>query len=148
MITIAANLESVMTQISQKLSALDVSKMTRLAASSLMAEIRQRVHVRGEASNGQPIGTYTKGYLNVRKKHGRQEGSKVVLSLTRSMENAMILIPLPDGTGIGYTTAELLQRAKWQEERQSYQQPIWSPTEAEKNLVDRICAEYIDNLLS
>jgi len=147
MITIAANLDSVMTQLSQQLSDLDVSKMTRLAASSLMAEIRQRVHVRGEASNGQQIGIYSKGYMARRKKHGRQEGGKVVLSLTRSMENAMILIPLEDGTGIGYTTAELLQRAKWQEERQCYQQPIWTPTQAEKNLVDRICADYISNLL-
>ena len=139
-------MDDVFTAISDKLTDIDVSKMTRLAASSLMAEMRQRIHVRGEASNGQPIGTYSKGYLRTRAKHGRKEGSKVVLSLTRNMENAMVLIPIEGGTGIGYTTAEYLQRARWQEERTMYNTPIFSPSQAETELVQKICTEYIAQL--
>ena len=52
MITIQSNLEEVLTTVHQKLSAVDVDKMTRLQATSLMAAMRQRIHVDGKASDG------------------------------------------------------------------------------------------------
>ena len=111
--------------------------------------IRKRVHVDGNASDGSPIGNYTKSYKErIRPKHGRKEGYKVVLSLTRAMENGMVLYPIPNGTGIGYLTKELLQKAKWQEKRACYGfRPIWTPTKEEREMVLKIGQDYIDEHL-
>ncbi|MEE1096582.1 MAG: hypothetical protein UH084_08460 [Paludibacteraceae bacterium] len=143
MITIQSNLEEVLTTVHQKLSAVDVDKMTRLQATSLMAAMRQRIHVDGKASDGGPIGAYSPAYVKyTRPKHGRLEGSKVVLSLTRTMENAMILYPIPNGTGIGYSTSEQLQKARWCEE--TYKKKIFSPTAGERDMVNKIGENYIN----
>lgn len=142
MITMDSNGETVFKTIEAKLTAVDIDKMTRLQATSLMAAMRRRIHVDGLASDGREIGIYSPGYLKyTRPKHGRREGPKVVLSLTRSMENAMVLYPIENGTGIGYTTAEQLQKARWQEE--TYKKRIFAPTEGEKNMVIEIARGYI-----
>lgn len=143
-------MDIVVNKVDTMLSAIDIDRMTRLQATSLLASIRKRVHVEGLASDGRPIGTYSKGYLKyTRPKYGRKEGGKVVLSLTRSMENSMILFPIENGTAIGYATAELLQRAKWQERRKAYgSRQIWSPTDSEREMVEKIGQEYIQEHLN
>ena len=149
MLRIESNMDVVVSKLATSMSKIDIDKMTRLQASSLMAMIRKRVHVEGKASDDSPIGNYTKSYKErVRPKYGRKEGYKVVLSLTRSMENGMVLYPIPNGTGIGYVTKELLQRAKWQEKRACYgSRPIWSPTEGEREMVLKIGQNYIEQHL-
>jgi hypothetical protein len=142
MITMDSNGEVVFKTVQAKLTEIDIDKMTRLQATSLMAAMRRRIHIDGLDSDGKQIGIYSPGYLKyVRPKHGRQEGPKVVLSLTRSMENAMVLYPIENGTGIGYTTAEQLQKARWTEE--TYKKRIFAPTEGEKNMVMEIAKSYI-----
>ncbi len=142
MIEITTNILDVCDNIVKRLSAVDASKMTRLQATTLMAQMRQRIHVEGLASDGKPIGTYSAGYLRyTRPKYGRTEGSKVVLSLTRTMENAMTLYPLGNGTGIGYATAEQKQKAMWQEE--TYHKKIFTPTTEERNTCIQIGKNYI-----
>jgi hypothetical protein len=142
-------MDVVVSKVTAAMSEIDIDKMTRLQASSLMAMIRKRVHVDGNASDGSPIGNYTKSYKErIRPKHGRKEGYKVVLSLTRAMENGMVLYPIPNGTGIGYLTKELLQKAKWQEKRACYGfRPIWTPTKEEREMVLKIGQNYIEQHL-
>ena len=149
MLRIESNMDVVVSKLATSMSKIDIDKMTRLQASSLMAMIRKRVHVEGKASDGSAIGNYSKSYKErVRPKHGRKEGYKVVLSLTRAMENGMVLYPIPNGTGIGYVTKELLQKAKWQEKRACYgSRPIWSPTEEEREMVLKIGQNYINEHL-
>ena len=146
MLRIETNMDVVVNKVDMIMSAIDIDKMTRLQATSLLAAMRKRIHVEGRASDGNAIGTYSAGYLKyVRPNYGRKEGSKVVLSLTRSMENGMILFPIPNGTAIGYATPELFQRAKWQEKRNCYgQRAIFSPTENERALVEEIGKNYIN----
>ena len=142
MITMDSNGEVIMKTVEAKLTSIDIDRMTRLQATSLMAAMRRRIHVEGLDSESKPIGIYSPGYLKyTRPKHGRREGAKVVLSLTRSMENAMVLYPIEGGTGIGYTTAEQLQKSRWNE--QTYKKRIFAPTEGEKNLVIEIAQGYI-----
>ncbi len=142
MTEITTNMLDVCDNIVRRLSAIDADKMCRLQASTLMAEMRQRIHVDGLAADGQPIGTYSAGYLRyTRPKYGRQEGGKVVLSLTRTMENAMALYPIEGGTGIGYATAEQLQKAHWCEE--TYKKDIFSPTNAERTRCIQIGKNFI-----
>lgn len=149
MLRIESNMDVVVSKVTAAMSEIDIDKMTRLQASSLLAMIRKRVHVDGNASDGSPIGNYTKSYKErIRPKHGRKEGYKVVLSLTRAMENGMVLYPIPNGTGIGYLTKELLQKAKWQEKRACYGfRPIWTPTKEEREMVLKIGQNYIEQHL-
>lgn len=119
-----------------------VYEMTRIQASTLLAKIRHRVHVQGIASDGQPIGNYSNNYaLYTRPKYGRGTSRKVIASLTRSMENSMVLYPLPNGTGIGYATSEQTQKSKWVEK--TYKKKIFNPTKEERNLVIEIGQNYI-----
>lgn len=149
MIEFSTNLAEVSTAMLKKLGSIDIDKLTRIQATSLMAAIRKRVHTDGIATDGRPIGKYSKSYLKyTRPKYGRTEGSKVVLSLTRTMENGMVLFPIERGTAIGYSTPELLQRALWQENRPSYgSRAIFQPTEQEKEMCVQIARDYIANNL-
>lgn len=141
-------MHEIVNQLDTRLSSIDIDKLTRAQATTLLALMRKRIHVNGLASDGRPIGTYTKSYMKyVRPKFGRKEGSKVVLSLTRSMENSMILFPIENGTAIGYATAELTQRARWQEKRYD-NRPIFSPTQQESDVLREIAKNYINEHFS
>lgn len=141
---LSSNAIPVLNSVSLKLSALDIKRMTTIQASTLMAVMRDRIHVRGEDSNGSQIGVYTPKYIKyARKKAGRGTDNKVILSLTRQMENGYILVELPDGsgTGIGFSTHEDFQKAVWCEE--TYKKDIFAPTSEEKAMVMKIAEEYI-----
>lgn len=121
-----------------------VQSAARIAASTLMAQMRRRIHVDGKDSNGSAIGTYSQPYLRyTRPKHGRQEGNKVVLSLTRAMENGMQVVDIGGGAAISYITAELRQRAEWQEER--YGKRVFKPTQEERDMVIKVLREELFN---
>jgi hypothetical protein len=53
-------------EVVSKLNSLDINKLCFEVASTLKAEIKHRVHVKGLASDGSPIGTYSSGYMKVR----------------------------------------------------------------------------------
>ena len=132
----------VLNTINMKLSALDIKRMTNAQATTLMAVMRGRIHVQGRDSNGVPIGTYTPRYIKyTRRKAGRGTDNKVILSLTRQMENGYILVELQNGTGIGFSTHEDFQKAGWCEE--TYGKHIFKPTAEETALVNQIAEEYI-----
>lgn len=140
------NMPVVLNTVNMKLSALDIKRMTNIQATTLMAVMRDRIHVQGRDSNGAPIGVYTPKYIKYsRKKAGRGTDSKVILSLTRQMENGYILVELPNGTGIGFSTHEDFQKAGWCEE--TYKKPIFKPTAEEKEMVNQIAEEYIAKYL-
>ena len=141
---LTTNMPVVLNTVNLKLSALDIKRMTNIQATTLMAVMRDRIHVQGRDSNGAPIGVYTPKYIKYsRKKAGRGTDSKVILSLTRQMENGYILVELPDnsGTGIGFSTHEDYLKAGWCEE--TYKKPIFKPTAEETAMVNQIAEEYI-----
>lgn len=53
-------------EVQEKLAQIDMDKLCFDVASTLKAEIRNRVHVEGLASDGSKIGTYTKAYMVTR----------------------------------------------------------------------------------
>lgn len=137
-----SNLIDVLNTVDARLSSLQVQEMTHIQATTLMAKIRHRVHQEGVDSKGSAIGTYSLGYARYKRpQEGRGTSRKVIASLTRSMENSMVLYPLPNGTGIGYLTAENRQKAKWVEE--TYKKKIFSPTDGERALMNEIAQNYI-----
>jgi hypothetical protein len=140
--TYSTNLPTVLQTVNLKLTDMQREKMTRLQATSLLAIMRDRIHVQGKDSNGSQIGTYTPAYIKyTRAKSGRGTDNKVILSLTRQMENGYELYKLDNGTGIGFTTQEDMQKARWCE--QTYQKPIFAPTAEEKAMVMQIADNFI-----
>lgn len=136
-----SNFTSVIKTVNDKLKAVDIQKMTAIQASTLLGLMRVRIHMDGIASDGTQIGYYTPAYMKTRKKAGRGSDEKVILSLTRSMENSEELYPLTNGTGIGFSTAENWQKAKWCEE--TYGKRIFAPTVEEEQTVVAIGQDYI-----
>lgn len=135
---------AIINAVNTKLSAIDVDKMTRIQASTLLAVMRVRIHQDGLDSQGQAIGTYSPGYLKYRMKHKRGSDPRVILSLTRSMEQSMELYPVKNGTGIGFSTRENLNKSKWCE--QTYGKRIYAPTISEKKMVIEIGKDYISKI--
>ncbi len=142
--TYSNNLPTVLNTLSFKLTALQKDQMTRLQATSLLAVLRDRIHVQGKDSSGAAIGTYTPAYIRTRVKAKRGSSSKVILSLTRAMEDSYEIYPIENGYGIGFNTMENMQKARWCED--TYKKPIFAPTAEERALVQQIADDFIANL--
>lgn len=140
--TYSTNLPAVLNTIGLKLTDMQRDKMTRLQAVSLMAVMRDRIHVQGKDSSGAPIGTYTPRYIKyTRVKAKRGVSNKVILSLTRAMEDSYEVYPIENGYGIGFNTMESMQKARWCED--TYKKPIFAPTPEEEALVKQIADDFI-----
>ena len=180
MLSFKSNMDEVITLIRGRLENIDIKEMTALQASTVIGEVRKRIHVDGRASDGSQIGSYSRGYLKVRSglypsakvgqsgkskgkvrsagtfTKGRNKGSqrpkynrgadpKVILSLTRQMESDMVIIPLENGTGIGYTNEANFKKSQWNE--RTYKKRIFYLTKEERELVYKTGQEYIDETL-
>jgi hypothetical protein len=141
--TYSTNLPEVINTVHLKLSKVHSDELTRTQAVSLMAVMKDRIHVQGKDSNGNQIGTYTPAYVKyVRaKKHKRGFDNKVILSLTRQMESGYQIEAIKNGYAICFRTAEDMQKARWCEE--TYKKPIFAPTAEEKAMVIQIAQDYI-----
>lgn len=143
--TFSSNLPTVLSTVNMKLTALQGDEMTRLQALSLTAVMKNRIFIEGKDSNGTQIGTYTPAYVKyTRKKAGRGTDNKVIISLTRQLENGMSPRALETGEvgyGIYLRSTEDMQKARWCEE--TYQKPIFAPTAEERSLVVQIGQDYI-----
>lgn len=117
-------------------------EMTRMQALSLLAVMKDRIHVQGKDSNGTPIGTYTPAYIKyTRQKEGRGVDNKVILSLTRQLESGYQVEQIPNGYAITLRSNEDMQKARWCEE--TYRKPIFAPTAEERAMVIQIANDYI-----
>jgi hypothetical protein len=190
MIRVDSNISHVIKVISDELEHIDVQKMTREQASTLMADMKTRIHKQGKASDGSAIGSYSRGYLAVRSgqfknsgksdagfhskgknaiydiksrkavkvkkskgssgdsmrvKYNRGNDPKVILSLTRKMEGQMVLIPIENGTAIGYSNEADYMKSQWAEK--TYKKEIFSATVEEVANVLEIGQKYINDSL-
>lgn len=136
------NLPEVLNTVHLKLSKLHSEQLTIIQATSLMAVMKDRIHVQGKDSNGTKIGTYTPAYVKyARAKAKRGMDNKVILSLTRQMESGYQLEAIENGYAICFRTKEDMQKAKWCEE--TYKKAIFAPTAEEKAMVIQIAQDYI-----
>lgn len=175
MLSLSSNLDEVINLITDRLENIDIKQMTALQASTVMGEMKKRIHVRGEDSNGSQIGTYTPAYIKFRTglykdskpakkgvksagkaikgknkggeraKFQRSADPKVILSLTRKMENQMTIIPFENGCGIGYTNEEDFNKSQWNE--QTYKKKIFNVTQKEREMIFEIGQEFINETI-
>ncbi len=68
---------------------LEVNKFIKTGAFDALSQMTERIHEKGEAADGSGIGTYTNNYLKLRQKkpYNRTADSKIIVSLTRRLEN-------------------------------------------------------------
>lgn len=140
----STNLPEVINTVNLRLNKLQIDEMTRLQAYSLMAVMKDRIHVQGKDSNGTQIGTYTPAYIKYVRasaKHKRGFDNKVILSLTRQMESGYEPLQIENGWAIRFRTNEDMRKARWCEE--TYKKPIFTPTAEERAMVMQIADDYI-----
>lgn len=140
-VTIKSNIVHVGQQIRDKLGALTDETILRPVMFGLVDLMTQRIHIEGEDSSGNQIGTYSKGYLRTRAKANRKEGSKVVISLTRQLENAWTVEATPKGYGIGFLNQHNYDKSQWVEA--TYKKPIFELTQKEREYA----VDYISDLV-
>lgn len=103
MIRVTTNIGEVAARLINRLATIERTKdqMIRSICTSLVPMIKERVHERGEYSDGSKFGGYTPAYLKIRERYNRLEGDKKVFSLTRKLENALSIVPNGNSYAIG-----------------------------------------------
>lgn len=80
-----------------------------------------------------------------RPNYHRSTDTKVILSLTRQMENDLSVFPVSGGYGIGYNNQFNYEKSQWNEK--TYKKRIWSLTEGEKDLAKTVAEDFIKTQL-
>jgi len=108
----------------------------------------RKKHGEGFVKAGGQKGQYTKGNKTGKKRayYNRGTDRKVVLSLTRQMEDDLSVIPIDDGYGIGYNNPDNFKKAIWNETR--YKKSIWNLSEEELKTVDRVVNDHLSKALN
>ena len=116
-LTITTNLDQILSNLGQSFhTIMDKNYLLRPVAIETIPLMTERIHVEGKASDGGGIGSYSNGYLRQREKSGRGKGTKVIVSLTRQLENDWSVLETPNGYGIGFTNSFNAQKLRWVEE--------------------------------
>lgn len=113
-ITVNTNIGEVSDRIRTKLAKLkDKEYLLRPVCFDLIELMKKRIHENGLNASDTAIGTYSNSYMRERKKHERSDDRKVIISLTRQLENDWSVIATARGYGIGFKNPFNLQKAIW-----------------------------------
>ncbi len=146
-ITITTNIDKVLNNLAQKIEKLkEKDYLLRPVAQETIANMKQRIHKDGLASDGAAIGNYSSSYLNYRKKNSRGGDTKIIVSLTRQLENDWSVLATEKGYGIGFNNSLNTQKARWVEQGQA--KKIFNLTTKEKEYVQERLIELTDNALN
>lgn len=147
-INIKTNLPEISNRLIEKLKKLqDKEYLLRPVCVDLIDLMTKRIHIDGKASDGDQIGTYSIGYLRLRQKapYNRTSDKKVIVSLTRQLENDWSLIATKAGYGIGFKNSFNLQKARWVEGIK--EKKIFSMTTSELNYARTLLNELTTQAL-
>ena len=122
------------------------STLFRQVALDLIPVLHQRIHVDGEDADGKPIGRYTNAYMKTRAKKNRTADTKVIVSLTRQLENDYAVIATDRGWGIGFLNSHNADKAGWVEE--TYKRKIFELSPAELQIAVSRVQELINTELN
>ena len=119
MLTYSSNIQEVFGSIISKLSGFQAGgpendKVMRAIATAALGLLKNRIHTQGKRADGQPIGQYSNAYLKYRvNKKNRENDGKIVLSLTRNLENDTQVVATETGYGLGFNNPENVKKADW-----------------------------------
>lgn len=138
MITVRTNIRQVFEKLQADLNKLkDREYLLRPVATELIPMITERIHQKGLASDNSPIGTYSNAYLKERERKNRGTDTKVIVSLTRQLENDWAVVATPKGYGIGFLNSFNAEKLRWVEQAKGKVFSVLSKEE-EEYAIDRI----------
>jgi hypothetical protein len=168
MVTIRTNITEVAGRLASKMAAIaNTDQLLRTIATNMHAAVKDRIHSQGRAADGNQIGTYSNPYLRLRtegyksdivtrgknkglprtiKKFNRTGDSKVILSLTRQMENDFSVVATDNGYGLGYINDENFKKVDYNEKR--YGKKIFALTQEEGVQVNETAIEFVNQTLN
>lgn len=116
-VVVKSNIGEVTKAIKEKLAKLaDKQNIPRILAFDTIDLMTKRIHGEGKAADEGQIGTYNKSYLKLReRKFQRSSDPKIIVSLTRQLENDWSVIPTGKGYGVGFLNPLNFQKARWVE---------------------------------
>lgn len=144
MVTIRANIGEVTGNIAERLKVLlNKDYLLRPVALGLIDKMTYRIHNQGKATDEGLIGNYSNNYLKQRqrKPFNRTADAKIIVSLTRQLENDWSVIATDKGYGIGFKNPFNLQKARWVEENKG---KIIFNLSAEEQ---KYATDYLDELI-
>lgn len=117
-ITITTNLKQVAENLRSNFEKLkDKEYFLRPLAVETIPLMKERIHERGQASDGSQIGEYANSYMRQREKAGRGESRKVIVALTSQLEQDWAALATDTGYGIGFNNQFNTQKMRWVEEQ-------------------------------
>lgn len=146
-ITITTNLSGVMAEIKRQLETVRSKEyLLRPVAQEQIRLMHRRIHEEGKASDGMEIGKYSEGYMKIREeKYNRKPDKKVIISLTRQLENDYAVIDTPAGYGVGFNNKFNFDKSKWVQE--NYGKKIFDMTPKELQAAIDFINELTDQAL-
>lgn len=147
MLTIRTNIPIVTASLVKKLQLIGEKEfLLRPVAFDIITLMTERIHREGKASDESPIGDYSNSYLKLRKsKYNRSVDKKIIVSLTRQLENDWSVIATEKGYGIGFLNSFNFQKASWVEANKS--KVIFKLSDKEKQHVATRLNELIADAL-
>lgn len=148
MASIQSNIGEVTENIEEKIKKLgDKEYIPRTLSFDLIDLMTKRIHIDGTAADGSQIGTYNKDYLSLRKrKYNRSADSKIIVSLTRQLENDWNVIATDDGYGIGFLNSHNFDKARWVEANKG--KKIFSLSATEQQYVNDTVDQLVKDALA
>lgn len=146
MATVTTNISQVVNKIKSNFELLkDKEYLLRPLAIETIPLMKERIHERGEGSDGGQIGQYANSYMRQREKAGRGESRKIIVALTSQLEQDWADIATTTGYGIGFNNPFNLQKARWVEEQKS--KIIFNLSASEKQYITERLQELVDGAL-
>lgn len=148
MATIKTNIGEVTDRIKEKLAKIsDKEYIPRTLSFDLIDLMTRRIHNEGMAADGSAIGTYNKDYLSLRKsKYQRSSDTKIIVSLTRQLENDWNVIATDKGYGIGFLNPHNFDKARWVEANKS--KKIFFLSASEQQYVNDTVTQLVKDALA
>lgn len=137
------------------LSITEKDSVTRVVASTMAGVVRKRIHEQGKNADDTNIGDYDEKYLRVRQKNNRGTSKKVIISLTRELENDFGLsvtnpIKTSGGWGIGFvrnTDRDGVTHSDISNYMEEKYGKIWSLTSKEYNMAIMVAQGETNKIL-
>ena len=147
MATVTTNIKQVVDKLKTNFELLaDREYLLRPLAIETIPNMKERIHKDGAASDGQQIGTYSNGYMRQRVKARRGEDRKIIVSLTRQLENDWAVLATTNGYGIGFNNPLNRQKAAWVEQQKS--KIIFNLSEPEKTYIRERIQELVNGAIN
>jgi hypothetical protein len=147
MATITTNIKSVVDKLKTNFDLLkDKEYLLRPLAIETIPMMKERIHRDGKATDEGQIGTYSSGYMNARIANNRSEDTKIIVSLTRQLENDWSVIATTNGYGIGFNNPFNFKKARWVEANKS--RIIFNLSPVEKKYISERIQELVNGAIT